>query len=369
MSKFRTITIDAIGLGSPYSGTAIYVSEIIKFWNLKKDLEIIFIIFANNFAISYLNKLNLDDRFVFIRVPSNRYLKSIWQQTFMVWHLHRIKPKVHWGASFILPLVKVCPMIVTIHDMTFQLMPKVHEYIKTKYFPFLIKYSTVRANKILTVSKTTKSDLIKFFPNVKDKTFVTHLAPRDIYPNRNIEQRKINFKTKKYLLYVGAIEPRKNLVKLIKVWKSINKIEKNNVKLLLVGTKGWKYDELLENINDVNDIHYFGSANDQELLSFYKNALGLIYISLYEGFGLPVIEAMKFGLPVICSNLGASKEIAESAAIMVNPLNEKDIKDAIIELISNENLRKKFSRLGIKKASNFSWSKTADETFKFLTKI
>lgn len=366
------IGIDASWIGSHKTGTAVYLFEILKKWNKNKFLNHEFIIFRSRIASRLFDEINLDNRFTFYDSPSKKSIRVIWQQFVLPFLISHKSINVHWGPSFILPLLTRVPSVLTVHDLSFHLYPSVHEPIKRIYFPFMIGLAVNKAIKILSISETTKEDLSKIYPEAKHKTVLTPLAARSFstnHKNFNTLNKKFNLTGRQYMVFVGTIEPRKNLKRLLCAWSQI--CSKINLDLVIIGLSGWMVKDVIQNFNNLSayKIKYLDYVNDNELVEIISSSYALIYPSLYEGFGLPVIEAMSLGVPVITSNAGATKEIAGEAAILVDPLSVNSIRDGILNIVFNEKIRDEMISLGHKRAKDFSWDFTAQITIETIEEV
>ena len=176
------------------------------------------------------------------------------------------------------------------------------------------------------------------------------------------EIRKKHGVNDKYVLFVGTLQPRKNIARLIEAFSKLNKSDLN---LVIVGKKGWKFEEILaapEKFGVGNKVKFLDSVTDEDLPAFYKNAICFVLPSLYEGFGLPVLEAMQYGCPVIASNVSSLPEAGGNAALYVDPLDAGDIAKKLELMINDNDLRQKFIKRGYVQVKKFSWEKTARET-------
>lgn len=364
------ISIDATGLGGPKTGTSVYLTEILRVWNRNGAIGHEFVIFVSPKARQHLAALNLDQRFRFIEAPDNRHIRVFWQQSVMAWHINRLCVDVHWGTGFVLPLLSRRPMVVTVHDLTFQLFPSAHEPLKRYYFPAMIKAAVNKAKRVLAVSESTRNDLHQLLPKSRGKTVVTFLAAREIMCKRS--HGKISDcggpGGDRYMLFVGTLEPRKNLERLIAAWQSIAPSTRCGVRLVIVGTTGWLVDNILDLSANYDDIEFKGEVTDGELGQLLCGAMAFVYPSLYEGFGLPVLEAMAQGVAVLTSNVGATREVADGAALLVDPTNSSSIRDGLLRLLEDDALRAQLSCLGIERAASFSWERNAAETLAVIEK-
>jgi glycosyltransferase involved in cell wall biosynthesis len=249
------------------------------------------------------------------------------------------------------------------------------------------RYSVRKASKILTISKASKDDIIKEYEVPEDKVVVTYPgiklkaqmsklppslklrgASKTKMQNSKVLSEKYGI-SGDYILFVGTLQPRKNIVRLVEAFSKI----KQDVQLVIVGKKGWLYEEILEapkKFGVENRVKFLDSVTDEELPDFYKHAVCFVLPSLYEGFGLPILEAMKYGCPVITSNISSLPEAGGDSALYVDPLSVEDIAKNL-ELIINpsadgEELRKKLIKKGYEQVKKFSWEKTARETLKAL---
>jgi glycosyltransferase involved in cell wall biosynthesis len=359
------ISLDATGLGSPKTGTTVYIAEILKIWNKNSSINHEFIIFVSTNSWAHLSHLGLDCRFRFVFAPSQRHLRILWQQILIPFHLIRLSIDVHWGTAFVLPLLSNKPMVVTVHDLTFQLFPAVHERIKRYYFPVMIKAAVSKARIVIAISETTCNDLYRLIPISRGKSVVTLLAARSMHSSDlalTLSESLIPSCGSDYILFVGTFEPRKNLARLVSAWKSLDISARKDVRLIVVGATGWFLDTLIDELKAADSIELRGRLDDVELLELLKGAMAFVYPSLYEGFGLPVLEAMSLGIPVLTSNIGATREIAEGAALLVDPTNEEDIRMGLTTLIGTPLLRQSLSMLGRQRAACFSWERTAKQT-------
>lgn len=266
-------------------------------------------------------------------------------------------------------------IVVTVHDLAFLLFPK-HFTFKDR---FLLNFHTKRAvqmaDVIITPSEATKKDIIKFYEINEDKIKVVY---------HGVETRHCLVSTTAntpYLLFVGSIQPRKNLIRLIEAFEilknpgsSLLQNRRNEalprLKLIIAGGKGWLADKTYKRAKESKfskDIIFKGNVSDKDLVNLYKNATVFVMPSLYEGFGLPVLEAMSFGIPCVVSDNSSLSEIAGTSALLVDASNSGDIAEKINLLLSDSKLRKDLSWRGIKNAKKFNWAKAAEKTLEVLS--
>lgn len=265
-----------------------------------------------------------------------------------------------------------CLKVVTIHDLIPYIMPETvgRGYLIKflKDMPRIIDMS----DAIITVSECSKLDILKFFPIDPNKIFVTPLAADKIYTPLNKKYCK-DYINKKYginynfLLYIGGFSSRKNVSLLIKAFEKIKPELDEDINLLICGAKKDEIENLekiSKNSKVSSNIVFTDYIEKHDLPIFYNAAKIFVYPSLYEGFGLPPLEAMKCGAPVITSNIPSIREIVGSGAIMINPLDMDELCSNIYSLLTNNDKLKKLSEKALIEAENFSWLKTAEKTLK-----
>ena len=366
--KHLRIGIDATGLGSGKTGTVVYATEILAKWNENKSIPHRFYIFTNPSAKKFFVSLELDHRFSVVDSPRNRYVRSIWQQIKLPFLLRRLKIDVHWGTGFTVPILSRTKLVVTIHDLTFYLLPSVHERLKRYLFPLLIRLGVNKSQHVIAVSKTTALDLFKLSFGARNKTSVVYPAGRDIgrsvssLADRNYKISEV----KNFILFVGTIEPRKNLERLLDAWHLIPDNVKADVKLIIVGNKGWMSESVEKKMELSSDVPNIGAIDDSALKFWLSRAMFLVYPSIYEGFGLPVVEAMSAGIPVLTSNVSSMKEVAGEAAYLVNPYSVDEIKIGMIRLLTDKVLRSELTKSGLHRGSQFSWTTASSKTLQIL---
>ncbi|MEX3894767.1 glycosyltransferase family 4 protein [Paraburkholderia sp. BR10954] len=361
------ICIDATGLGSVKTGTAVYVTEILKCWNADSSLDHEFVIFASPKTVPYLRNIGLDRRFHFIDAPDRRAIRVFWQQLALPRLLRRLRADVHWGSGFILPLLANVPTVVTVHDLSAKLFAGVHEPVKRWYFPKMTGAAVRKAKQVIAISASTERDLHTHFPVSHGKTAITLLAARELSDAGSSDAVPPGFAPARYLVCLGTVEPRKNIARLLEAWLGIDERHRQGIKLAVVGVRGWMMDDLLARYQgDTGSITFTGFIDDSALKRLMQGAIALAYPSLYEGFGLPVLEAMAQGVPVLTSDVGATKEISADAALLVNPMDVSDIRGGLLRLLSDTRLRQQLAERGRQQAAKFSWDQTARETLRVI---
>lgn len=277
--------------------------------------------------------------------------------------------------NIIPPLVK-CKTVITILDLG---------YVAGNYYPFIdslymnigMRYSTRKANAVIAISNSTKSDLVSYFGVKPGKIHAIHLAADESYRLLNDKILLDGIRNKyelpsSFILSVASLHRRKNLPNLIKAFSILKKQMRIEHKLVLIGAPSWKYVEIIremEVLSAAGDIIWLQSIPEEDLSAVYNLADVLVYPSLYEGFGLPVLEAMACGCPVVCSNTSSLPEVAGNAALLVDPMNVSDIADGVYRVLSDKNLRDDLKDKGLRRASQFSWEKTARETLRVITNV
>ncbi len=282
------------------------------------------------------------------------------------------------STAYVIPELFNARLVVTIHDLSFLIFPEYHT--KENYDLVLsnLIYLNSRPDMVICDSWQTKKDVIKYFHVPEEKIIVIYLGVGDSFREeidsdfrkRVLEKYGL---TGKYLLCVASIEPRKNFLRIINAFSEFIKKEGyKRYSLVCVGGRGWKNTEIYSQVkkkNLENKIKFLGFIEESELAAVYNQAEIFLYPSLYEGFGLPVLEAMACAVPVITSNVSSLPEVASDAAILVNPYSEKQIYEAIIHLADNENKRKQLINMGLENIKKFSWENTAKQTLNIYQQI
>lgn len=285
------------------------------------------------------------------------------------------RPHVFLTLTHYAPRFSPIPTVISIMDLSYLFFPELFRKDDLYQLKNWTKYSAQKAAKIITISKSTKNDIIKEYRIDETKVKVVYLGIKNNLGSMN-KELDINKKfqlASRYILFVGTLQPRKNLIKLIESFSILKNNPKNkDVELVIVGKKGWLYEEILEapkKYEVTPSVKFLDFVSDDDLPSLYKNAQCYVLPSLYEGFGLPVLEAMKYGCPVITSNVSSLPEAGGEAALYVDPMNSRDIAEKIERLLGDKKLQQEMKRKGFDQVKKFSWEKAAKETLKVLKEV
>ncbi|TSC86365.1 MAG: Uncharacterized protein G01um10147_888 [Microgenomates group bacterium Gr01-1014_7] len=278
--------------------------------------------------------------------------KFLWTQVGLSLQTFKDKMDVLFVPAHTLPLIRKPGLktVVTVHDLGSEYLPQMHQFKQRLYLSFMQRYQLKGATKIIAVSNATKEDLIKKIGINPGKVEV-------VYEGHDKDKFKSDIlveSLKQYYLFVGTIQPRKNIERIIEAAYRIKQ------KLVIAGSKGWG-----RKLKVVGNVEFLGYVPDKKLAKLYKGAIALLFPSLFEGFGLPILEAQACGCPVITSNISSMPEVAGKGAIYVNPYNLDDIVRGMIK-INNQDTRNKLIKLGFENIKRFSWEKCARETLKVL---
>lgn len=265
------------------------------------------------------------------------------------------------------------PRILTVYDLIPLLFPEFFVPRVNQRAIDIIKSLDIQRDWVICISEHTKRDFCKYSGMNSERVFVTPLAAANyFYPvesSQHIKNILVKYKapTSPYLLSLCTLEPRKNLDLLIRAFSNFIQAHPNfELNLILVGTNGWKNDKIFQAIQDNSQIKdrifFTGYVPDKDLAPIYSGALAFVYPSLYEGFGLPPLEAMQCGTPVITSNSSSLPEVVGDAGLLINPTQQDELSSAIWKLVSDKQLRFELSQRSIARASQFSWKKSVDQT-------
>ncbi len=306
--------------------------------------------------------------------------QTIWDQ-FLFPHLavplacKDIKPDVIHFTNHLASFFEICPAVVTIHDMIPFIMPEAFRKDHLVYLKLYYKHAVKVARKIITVSENSKNDICEILKVKRSKVIVSHLAADfhlPIVPEKQTQILSNNNIKQPFFLYVGSIHPRKNLGRIIEAF-AILKREKDIPHILVIaGSIRWKSNDLFKTkaFQEVaSHIVFLGVVDDVELGYLYSACTALVWPSLYEGFGLPVLEAMSFGSPVITSNCSSLPEVAGDAALLVDPYSIREICDAMWNIIDVPNLALSLKKNGYARCQQFSWRKTAETVLSVLEMV
>lgn len=312
-----------------------------------------------NFFPFYSEKIRFISKF--LPISTNFFLK----ENYDIYH--------SFNSNIPYKIKKNINVIITIHDLIPFLFPELCKGDKKKYFDSLVE-KIKRVNIIITVSEYSKRDIIKYLKVDPQKIRIVSpgIELKDYERVKDNEIKKVKEKynlPKKFILFLGALEPKKNIVNIIKGFERANL---KNIKLVIAGGKGWKYEEIFETYKNSpykKNIQMLDYIAEEDKIALYKGAELFIFPSLYEGFGMPVLEAMASGIPVITSNISSLPEVAGEAAILVNPYDIVEIAKAIENVIKNDKLKKEMIEKGLKQARKFTWENSVKKLEKIYSEL
>jgi len=302
-------------------------------------------------------------------------LFKIWFNISVTRALKKINADVFLSPDGFLSLKTEIPQIAVIHDLNFEHypedLPKLYSKYYKKYFPLFAE----KATRIITVSEFSKKDISTLYKIDSAKIDVAYNGVSDNFSPSNLSDIKLTKEKfsggKPYMVYVGALHARKNIERMLLAFNQFKKTTNSDYKLLIVGEKIWKngsFESTLENLDCKNDVLFTGRVSSPDLNKIIGSSKGLVYVSYFEGFGIPIIEAMKCGTPVITSNVTSMPEIASDAAILVDPFSVDSISNGMEQLL-DESLTKNLIQHGSKRVLDFSWDHTAKEVWNSIEKV
>jgi glycosyltransferase involved in cell wall biosynthesis len=272
---------------------------------------------------------------------------------------------VFYSPNFQIPPLRKAPGVLTIHDLVFYHSPELAIPSAVRHYRRRIKFYSDRADIIIGDSLATVNDISRYLGIPREKTRVIYPGAIPLATVSDRERNEIKKEMRlpeKYILFVGCIEPRKNLARAFRAYERTGLWK--DIPLVLAGPRGWRFNELKtawDNLTAKNQIFWLDYVGEKELAVLYENAFFLIFPSLFEGFGLPILEAMSAGCPVLTSNCSSMPEAAGDAALYVDPLDTESIADGMLKLAGDGSLRESLISAGYKRAKLFTWEKTARE--------
>ena len=361
------IFIDATGLTEPITGLTNYSSNLMK-EILAINNGIKFTVLcsksANNNQIEFLKK-DPNVRVIYSSIPNVGPIRDL--KYLFLYPLINKHDLFHCLSSY-LPFFKIrTKTIITIHDLKYLKLKNLMSSIKTNYLKISLKRSLYNADNIIAVSNSTASDIGEIIGLNKKTKVIYEANTLKIYPSSKEEDKKIN---KKFFLCIGENRPHKNYFRVIKAYfQACSESDENFPNLFIAGNKVEELDSFIKDIGIDHKVSLMGKVSSKKIFWLYRNAFALVYASLYEGFGLPLLEAMNSKLPIITSNMHSTKEISDGAAYLVDPYSIDEISGALINFYRNKNLRESLIQKGLDREKFFSWHKSAKQTYDIYQRI
>jgi glycosyltransferase involved in cell wall biosynthesis len=336
------IALDGMPLASPLTGVGHYTQEL-----------------ARNLAV-----VAPSDSFTLVS-PQGLLKRRWWSAGLPVYLLQNSFDLFH-GTNYEIPLWSRRPTVVTIHDLSLLLHPQFHEKRLAWRGRWRLPLMAKKASKIITPSNSVKTEVCQAFGVDGEKVMVTPEAPRPVFKRKEDPEllRRLGIDGD-FILFVGTIEPRKNLRRLVEAFERVLRSTALSPKLVIAGGQGWLMNDFVSFIREkgIEDrICLTGYLEEADLCGLYSACSAFVYPSLYEGFGLPPLEAMACGAPVITSRISSLLETVGDAARLVDPNDVEDLAQGIVEMLSDVGMREHYAEQGSKQVKKFSWEQTALKT-------
>lgn len=358
------LVINTIPLLTPLTGIGKYTYEISK--RVKDD-------FDTTFYYGFYSKNLIQKE---IKFAKNSFLKKLAKKILLKTSKFYNKTfDVYFEPNFIVnENIKAKKRVVTVHDFSF-MNEKWHPKERVEYFQKNFWKNIHLADEIIVVSEFIKREALKYLDFKEENIHVIYNGIDHnvfkIYSGEELFAVKRKFALPDdFILFVGSIEPRKNLVSLLKAYNALPGYLKKRYNLVLVGFKGWNNNEIMDLIDKNKEfIKYLGYLSDIDLAKIYNLSSLFVYPSLYEGFGIPILEAIACGSCVLTSNVSSMPEVGGDSVVYVDPFNEKDLYEKLLYALKNDSFREKYIQKGLKRAKLFSWEKSARDHKKLLSTI
>lgn len=360
----RTLDVD--------QGISIYSRNLMRaLLTIDAENEYYFLYAHSKWVGSFGNKKNLHE----IVVPTKS--KFFWDQYGVPRIARRVNADIIFNTKFSVPLASRARTMLVLHGSEWYVHPEFYSRIDMLYNKLFFPVFCSKAAAISAVSQTSADDIVKFLKLPRGKVHVVHSAIAEQF--RRIEDQKKLARCKEryklpsnYILFVGNIYPGKNFGNIVRAFKLLRDKVGRGLKLVSVGDMRWDYEPELQLVKDLgldDDIIFTGWVDQDDLPTIYSLAKVFLFPSFYEGFGIPILEAMACGCPVVTANTGACPEIANSAALYVDPNDPHDIAEKVIEALKNEELANGLVTLGLERAKEFSWERAATKTLAVFEEI
>lgn len=357
------------------SGIGIYTYELARILQKKNGIELsgnIFNFLNRNDISKDIEGLNMNINICSI-FPYGVY-RRVWNRVHINYNkLFNSHDELYHFFNFIVPPKITGKVITTIHDMTYILYPETMDEKNLKRITDDIDYSVNRADKIITVSESSKNDIIKYLKVPSSKIEIVYNGVDYDRFNKdysNDEKRAVKNKyslPEKYMLYMGTLEPRKNIESIVKAYSVFKKNYNSKIKLVIAGKKGWLFEsifQLMERLNLEDEVIFTDYVDEEDKPIIYQMSSLFVFPSIYEGFGIPVLEAMAASVPVITSNVSSLPEVAGDAAILVSPKDIDAIAENMNKILTDNRLRESLINKGHIQAKKFTWEASAEKLYK-----
>jgi glycosyltransferase involved in cell wall biosynthesis len=370
------IAIDIRAIGKKRTGDEVYTMELIK-GLINLEIGHSFYLFTDTEDWYQVPELK--------NLPSNWKVIPLLPKSKLIWTEYLLPKACHQYHIDLLHIQYIAPlwglpnytkMLNTIHDISWKFVPQHIKFIDKLLLNTLIPISITKSDAIITVSKHSKYAIQHIFGTSLDKIY-------SIYNGGYIEhiptvisssQKVRDVLKEEYILYLGSLQPRKNIPTALKAFAKYLELNTNSkLKFVIAGGRGYNYDKQIDStiidLNLQNNVIFTGFITDEEKILLLKRAKVFIYLSLYEGFGIPLIEAMSLNTPIISSNKSCLPEVVENAGILIDPEDVDSLVKAITTLIHNPLIAKQYRELGLERAKHFTWQNMVNQTYKIYKKL
>lgn len=332
----------------------------------------------------FLFDRDFDEDFIFsdnitplILSPQARhpFLYYLWFEFSVAAILNRLKPDLFLSPDGYLSLKSNCKQLAVIHDINYEHYPMDVPFLERKYYQHFFPKFAQKATRIATVSEFSKNDIVETYKIDPSKIDVVYNGCNESYtPINDItkQQTKLKFSQNcDYFLFVGALHPRKNISRLFQAFDKFKNDQPSTIKMVIVGVKYYWTREIKHtylNMKHKEDVVFTGRLSTEDLKNVLGSALAMTYVPYFEGFGIPILEAMNCDTPVITSNITSMPEVAQDAALLVDPFSVESIANAMLYIYKDEDMRNKLIQKGRKRKQDFSWDKTATALWESIEK-